>query len=146
MDSYKSIFDEHLRSKNLKMTEQRLLILETVFSLHEHFTVELLYDLLKQNNASPEVSLSTVYRTIPLLVECGLVAKVGTLNDKDSFEHTYGHPLHVHIVCKSCDSIIEEDETKGIFKEIKKIINKYDFQIDDFSLTIKGVCDACRKK
>ena len=148
MEDQKVMFDRYLKSKNLKLTEQRLLILEAVFDLHIHFTVESLYDYMKiqYKDKSSEVSIPTIYRTLPLLMESGLIRKADSSREKDSYEHIYGHLNHVHITCKLCDKLIEEEDTEGLFKEIIKITNKYGFQIDDFSLSIRGECGECQKK
>ena len=144
MENYNAIFESHLRLKQLKFTEQRSRILEGIFDLHEHFTVESLYDYLKEKGVS-DVSIPTIYRTLPLLVECGLVKIVDVLHGRECYEHTYGHPKHIHITCTSCGLIIEDENTKNIYSQIKKISDVYDFRIDDFNLSIKGKCHECRK-
>ena len=150
MKCYKDIFENYLSSKQLKMTSQRIAILNAVFELHEHFTADYLHDylknMLKKEGSDFVVSITTVYRTIPMLVDCGLVKIAGTFDGKETYEHTYGHPQHIHILCKICGCVIEEDETKKIYRSIKNITDKYNFKIDDFNLSVKGECNECRKK
>jgi len=144
VENYKDIFDKYLRSKKLKLTDQRLVILEVVFSLHEHFNVESLHEYIKKKTKS-NISIPTIYRTIPLLIDCGLIKKADFSNEKDSFEHTFGHPEHVHIICKLCHKLIEEEDTHGVETEIKKITSKYRFKIADYKLSIEGTCASCLK-
>ena len=157
MKCHKALFEKYLGSKQLKLTSQRMAILDAVFEIHEHFTAEFLYDYLKKKTATDtlckgeirkgaEVSITTVYRTIPMLIDCGLVKIAGTLKGKETFEHIFGHPQHIHILCKTCGFVIEEEETKKIYRNIKKITDKYEFIINDFNLSVKGVCSECRKK
>ena len=55
--------------------------------------------------------------------------------------------LHdIHIICIFCNKVIETEDTVGCLKEIKKITNRHNFQIEDFNLSIKGVCNVCQKE
>jgi len=150
MKCYKDIFENYLISKNLKFTSQRRAILNAAFDLHKHFTVESLYDYLKNtDSANPvvlDVSMTTIYRTIPMLIDSGLVKVAGNINGKESFEHTFGHPFHIHITCISCGYFVETEDTTILFRTLKKITDQYDFKITDFSLSVKGKCHECRKK
>lgn len=148
MNNHKVIFEKYLKSQNLKLTEQRLIVLNAVFAIHEHFSVESLYDYLKNNSDEKynDVSIPTIYRTLPLLINSGLIKSSGIINERENYEHIYGHPRHIHIVCKQCNKIIEEEDTKSLFKQIKKISDKYEFSVDDFNLSIKGVCNECKQK
>ena len=150
MKNHKDIFEEYLNTKQLKLTNQRITILRAVFEIHEHFTAEYLYDYIKKTASDEkidlDVSMTTVYRTIPMLIDCNLVKIAGVENGKETYEHTFGHPQHIHILCKICDFVIEEEETQKIYRNIKKITDKYEFKIDDFNLSVKGVCRECREK
>jgi len=149
MKCHKEIFINYLASKQLKITSQRMSILNAVFDLHKHFTAEYLCEYLKkilsENNSKYDVSITTIYRTIPMLIDCSLIKVVGKLNGKDTFEHTFGHPQHIHILCRTCGFVIEEEDIQKIYKNIKKITDKYHFNIDDFSLSVKGKCNECKK-
>ena len=151
MKCYKDIFENYLSSKNLKLTNQRLVILNSIFDLHEHFTVESLYEYISLEvkdrvSEAKDVSIPTIYRTIPMLIDCGFIKVVGFLDDKVAYEHTYGHPQHIHLTCSKCKKVIEDDETRKLYLRIKKITDKYNFWFDDYNLSIKGECCECRKK
>ena len=147
MENYKEIFEEKLKEKRLRFTKQRMVLLDAIFSLHEHFTVESLYGYIKDNELYNKsmVSVPTIYRNLPLLMECGLIKKADISDDKDIYEHTYGHPLHVHIVCNVCKKVIEEDDTRGLYRYIKKLAEKHHFNLDDYCLSAKGICKECEK-
>lgn len=141
MQQQEAIFEAYLKRKELKLTPARRLILETVFNLHEHFDIEQLYDIIHQ--ISREVSRATVYRTIPLLMEAGLVQRSVRSITRDKFEHIYGHPRHVHWVCKSCGAVLETD-----MHELTELIaakaKTQNFQPDDINIVITGTCWKCR--
>ena len=75
MADHATIFRDYLAKKGLKLTSPRKKILEAVFAIHEHFNAEELYGRIKSH--SQGISLATVYRTLPLLLEAGLVQQIG---------------------------------------------------------------------
>ena len=79
-------FEEFLRSRGKRITQQRRAILEQVFSHHEHFDAEnLLTELVSEKKNSPKVSRPTVYRTLGELVDAGLLRKM-SLNNRSVYE------------------------------------------------------------
>ncbi|MDZ4121778.1 MAG: transcriptional repressor, partial [Candidatus Cloacimonadaceae bacterium] len=107
MQDHELIFSEFLSRKGLKLTATRKLILEIVFALHEHFDAEGLYDRIRL--ISKDVSRATVYRTLPLLLESGLIQHSMRSQARDMFEHIFGHPRHIHWVCSACGAVQETD-------------------------------------
>ena len=86
MKKEKELYREFLQSKNLKLTKPRLIIMEAVFENHEHFNVDDLYEQIKKKHKN--VSRATIYRTVPLLVESGLIKQSLRCESKDIYEHT----------------------------------------------------------
>ena len=74
-------FEAFLRERGLKLTAQRLRILERAFQTHEHFSAEHLYDWLRHEEG-PAVSRATVYRTLSLLEDGGFVESLDTGGDE----------------------------------------------------------------
>ncbi len=147
MKNHNTVFEEFLKSKNLKLTEQRKIILNAVFENHNHFCVDTLYDQIQQSKLDQEfVSRATIYRTIPLLIEAKMIKVSEKISEKENYEHTYGHPKHAHLMCIICNKIIEEDENKKINNALNQIAKKYNFKITDFNICIKGECCDCRAK
>lgn len=143
MQQHEIIFEEFLEMKGLKFTRSRRVILATVFRLHKHFDVEQLYDIIR--NTSKNVSRATVYRTIPLLVEAGLIQRSVRSEARDTYEHIFGHPKHAHWVCNICGAVIETDMT-GANKLMQNMAKAQSFAIDDISLIISGICKKCQRK
>lgn len=139
---YKEVFTRYLNSQGLRLTTSRELILEAVFATHSHFDVEKLYESLKEDKK--KVSRATIYRTIPYLLNAGLIRKSFCDDQREEYEHIYGHPNHLHLQCVICGRIVEQSD-KEIEAAIEKIAKHHVFTIRDYSLGIKGLCSLCRK-
>ena len=143
-------FMEFLAKRNLRMTSQRQAIVETVFGTEEHFTAEQLLEWSRQRDAS--VSRATVYRTLPLLTESGLVREMDFGKDCKFYDPNYAkHPNHSHIICEDCEKIVEFESEK-IDKLEDEISHRLGFAITSQRLQLTGSCEelkrlgACRKK
>lgn len=143
MENFEKVFENYLRSRSLKMTRPRKIILEAVFETHDHFDVDNLYDLIRKEHK--DVSRATIYRTIPLLIEAGLIKQSLRCQAKDQYEHIYGHSHHLHFLCVECGKIIEA-ESKEVEALIDKIAEEKLFKIKDFELGAKGYCSKCAKE
>ncbi|MCK9309577.1 MAG: transcriptional repressor [Candidatus Cloacimonetes bacterium] len=140
MQDHEHKFAEYLAQKGLKLTAPRKYILLEAFKLHEHFNAEELYEKVKR--VTPEVSLATVYRTLPLLMEAGLVQSALRSSGRDRYEHIYGHPKHIHWLCRSCGAIMETD-LQPINETIAAQAKTIRFEAQDIELNIKGLCWKC---
>jgi len=136
-------FKNFLKSKGLKFTPERKTILEGVFSLHKHFDTEELYEKLRKQGK--HLSRATIYRTLPLLVESDLIRETLRCQERVSYEHTFGHTHHDHLLCIGCGKIIEFKEEK-IERLQEAICKKYGFKTVEHRLGIKGYCRKCGKK
>src|SRR3989454_5147522 len=95
----KQKFMEFLDRKTLRLTSQRQAIIDSVFSTEEHFTAEQLLEWSRRRDRS--VSRATVYRTLPLLTESGLVREMDFGKDHKFYDPNYAdHPNHSHIICR----------------------------------------------
>lgn len=141
MHDYKLIFNEFLASKELKLTEPRRLILDAVFEVHEHFDAEQLYARIK--TISNEVSLATVYRTIPLLIEAGLIQNSGRSSSRETYEHILGHPLHLHWICDKCNTVFETD-IADILPRIEELASNLKFCLRETRINLHGTCWKCK--
>ncbi|NLK50417.1 MAG: transcriptional repressor [Candidatus Cloacimonetes bacterium] len=140
MKEYERLFTEYLEAKGQRLTQPRRLILEAVFSLHDHFDVEQLYDRLRIHNE--EVSRATIYRTLPLLVESGLIQHSLRQADRDFYEHILGHPQHLHWICRKCGTVVETS-LEMVLPHINKVASQQRFQIEDYQLNLRGLCWKC---
>ena len=146
----KQKFMEFLDQKNLRLTSQRQAIIDSVFSTEEHFTAEQLLEWSRRRDRS--VSRATVYRTLPLLTESGLVREMDFGKDHKYYDPNYAdHPHHSHIICQDCDKIVEF-ESKRIEKLESQISQRLGFAVKSQRLQISATCEelkklgACKKK
>ncbi len=141
MKNYKNTFIEFLKTKELKFTPEREYILNAVFSIHRHFDVDKLYQLLKEQGKN--VSYATIYRVIPLLIESRLIQESLRCMGKVNYEHIFGHKHHDHLVCINCGKVIEFNEEQ-IEKLQQEVCRKYGFKPVEHHLGIKGYCKKCK--
>ena len=139
----KERFLTFLEGKNLRMTAQRQAIIDTVFSTEEHFTAEQLLAWARERDRL--VSRATVYRTLPLLTESGLVREMDFGKDYKFYDPNYAdHPHHSHIICNDCEKIVEFESEK-IEKIENEISQKLGFSVKTQRLQITGACEQMKK-
>ena len=146
----KEKFFQFLDQKNLRITSQRHAIVDTVFGTDQHFTAEQLLEWAREKDSS--VSRATVYRTLPLLTESGLVHEMDFGKDYKIYDPNYAdHPNHNHIICDDCDKIVEfeSDRLEALESEISSELG---FEVNSQQLRINASCDemkrfgACKNK
>jgi Fur family ferric uptake transcriptional regulator len=100
---------EFLIERGLRRTAQRDAIIEAAFSHGDHYTAEEL--LVRARAIEPSVSRATVYRTLPLLVESGLLKELDLGKDQMLYDPNYiDHPRHSHLICVDCNRIVEFED------------------------------------
>ena len=106
LSSILQTFQEHLGRHGLKLTRQREEILRCLMSAERHLGVDEIYAQLKRED--PTIGRATIFRTMNLLQECGLVAEVGAFqNGGAKFELKADRPHHDHMICIECGRISE---------------------------------------
>jgi Fur family ferric uptake transcriptional regulator len=143
MKSELEIFQDYIRQQGLRRTPQRELILQEVFAIHEHFDVEGLYLQLKQKGA--RISKATIYRAIPLFIDCGLIREVDFSDGHWHYEHIYGHGYHSHLKCLGCGKVLEFEEPFLVQVE-RRLAREYGYSIVTHQLEVRGYCPACREE
>lgn len=134
---------QFLGTKSLRMTAQRQAIIDSVFDTDEHFTAEQLLEWARRRDKS--VSRATVYRTLPLLTESGLVREMDFGKDHRYYDPNYAeHPHHSHIICSDCERIVEFESEK-IERIESEISQKLGFSVKDQRLQITGSCEQMKK-
>lgn len=123
-----------------RLTLQRRVILQVLEESPEHLAPEAIYQRL--NERFPEISRATVYRTLEMLEQSGML------------QHTHAGPggnlyhlnrqAHLHLLCNNCGAIVEADESlaASLRGEIQR---RYGFQADPTHFAIGGLCAACAK-
>jgi Fur family ferric uptake transcriptional regulator len=135
---------EFLAGKRLRITSQRRTIIDTAFGTRQHFTAEQLLSWSRRHDKS--VSRATVYRTLPLLTESGLVLEMDFGKDYKFYDPNYAdHPHHNHIICEDCDKIVEfENDT--LEKLENEISQRLGFSAQSHRLQISGRCEELKKR
>lgn len=136
-------FADYLQSRKMRNTEQRQLLLERVFSQHEHFDADQLIDSMPSKGQPGYVSRPTVYRTLNEFVDAGLLRKF-ELDGRSVFEHDYGYPQHDHFYCTECQQLIEF-QSDELLKLRRELADKFAFTVQSHRLIIHGICEPCRK-
>ncbi len=136
-------FEVHLRSKGLRVTRPRQMILELAWSTHEHFTAEDIFRWACKKDLS--IARATVYRTLALLVEGGFLAPLDSGRGQLLYEHILGHKHHDHMICLHCGRIVEF-RSPEIEKLQDEAAARHSFQILHHSLILEGVCGSCSRE
>ena len=134
---------EFLLESGLRRTVQRDAIIEAAFSHTDHYTAE---ELLARSRAiEPSVSRATVYRTLPLLVESGLLKELDLGKDQMLYDPNYiDHPRHSHLICVDCNRIVEfEDRNIDILENC--ISKRLGFSPVKKQARIEANCDELRR-
>ena len=141
MKSEIDVFREFIRKKGLRNTPEREQIVRAIFSIHDHFDVDELYLMLRRQN--DRISKATVYRTIPLLLESGLVQEAYFEDGHLHYEHIYGHDHHCHLRCLECGTVVEfTAETVNDVEQ--RVAERYDFLVTGHKLDVYGYCTKCK--
>jgi len=135
-------FSRYLVAKKLKLTKERKAVLREMFQNPGHLEAEeLLYKLRRKKRGA---SRATVYRTLELLVECGMVRKVDLGHGHSHYELVLDHPHHEHMICLDCGRVIEFSD-QAIEDALLKLCKKNGFQHTSHRFQIFGYCHRCGK-
>jgi Fur family ferric uptake transcriptional regulator len=129
---------ETLRERGYRLTPQRELILNAVDTLGHATPDEVLAEVRKHSDA---VNVSTVYRTLEVLEELGLV-RHAHLSDRAPTYHSVRDHEHFHLVCRNCHQVIsvEPDVIKPL---VSRLETDHSFTVDIGHLTVFGTCQDC---
>ena len=130
---------ELLRERGQRMTPQRQLILEAVQQLKGHISAEAVHAQVAAR--FPQVNISTVYRTLELLQELGLVTHTH-FDDGVAQYHRADQGVHQHLVCRQCGS--EEELGLELLEPLgRELRRRHGFQADLAHFALIGLCREC---
>ena len=140
------------RGYGYRLTIPRGAILDTLSKTTEHLSAEDVYQTVHKDN--PGVGLTTVYRTLELLVQMGLVFKFDFGDGRARYELAEGpkgERHHHHLVCTSCGRVIDYtdfiDEEKELLGQTEQgLSKKFNFKISNHLIQFYGLCDSCQKE
>lgn len=140
-------FKDMLKSKGLKVTNQRIMVLKALAdNPGQHLSTEEIYDLVKRE--SPEIGLATVYRTTQVLLDLELIDKInlddGFVRYEISHSGKGGTHHHHHLICLECGKVFsfEDDLLEKLEKRIEDTMS---FDIVDHEVKLFGYCKECNK-
>jgi Fur family ferric uptake transcriptional regulator len=142
MKRAEKFFVQYLRDNNLKVTKERLMLLEELFGSSGHLDADsLLFQLRSQGK---HVSRATIYRTLDLLVQCGLARKSRLGREHYVYEKVTPGKRHDHMVCTGCGRIIEFYDN-DLDERQRQVCLEHNFRPSFYSLQIQGLCQECQR-
>lgn len=132
-----------------RLTLPRQAILGALSRTSKHLSAEEIY--LSVHRLYPAVGLTTVYRTLELLVRLGIISKFDFGDGRSRYELTTSRQRkhHHHLICSRCGRVIDYtdfiDEETEVFGKIERVLSqKYNFKIHNHQLHFYGLCDKCQ--
>ena len=140
MDST-SAYLESLRPAGSKRSSKRDFIVNVFLRQEGHLTADDLVTLIRREDQ--RISRATIYRTLQWMVDAGIARKVDFGEGRFRFEHSYRHPRHFHLICKTCNRSFEflSSDIEALLEEVAAARN---FTPRQSVLQIHGTCEACR--
>jgi Fur family ferric uptake transcriptional regulator len=136
-------FERFLHKKDLRLTEARSAIVEAALAREGHYPIEELIADLKARGIRG--SKATVYRTLPLLAEAGILQPAIVAADIKRYETTFGRDHHDHLLCAGCGQVVEfEFEAFEILQ--REVAAKHGYRLDSHYHELVGMCPACLAK
>ncbi len=131
---------ETLRAKGYRLTPQRQLVLDAVTALG-HATPDETAAWVKERSSA--VNISTIYRTLELLEELGLVKHAHLSHGAPTY-HAATAPEHVHLICREC-GVVAEVSPEAVAPLVDLLERNQGFVADVGHLTVFGTCASCRE-
>src|SRR5215217_5210028 len=132
---------DRLRPAGTKRSSKRDLIVNAFLKQEGHLSADDLVALIKREDH--RISRATVYRTLQWMEEAGIARKVDFGEGRFRFEHSYRHPRHFHLICKTCNRSFEflSSDIEALLEEVAAARN---FTARQSVLQIHGTCESCR--
>ena len=136
-----SAYVERLRPPGGRRSSKRELIVNVFLRQEGHLSADDLVALMRAEDQ--RISRATVYRALRWMVEAGIARKVDFGEGRFRFEHSYRHPRHFHLICKSCNRSYEflSSDIEGLLEEIAEARQ---FTAGRSVVQIYGTCEQCR--
>lgn len=136
------LFVQYLRNNNLKVTKERLMLVEELLTSEGHLDADSLLFQIRQRGK--KASRATVYRTLELFVQCGLARKARLGREHYVYEKVTPGQRHDHMVCTRCGKIIEFFDAL-LEERQRELCAERGFRPTYFALQIQGICAECRQ-
>lgn len=137
-----AVLNRYMSQHGLKSTRQRSLIIDTFFNTGGHLSVEELWSKVRGQDS--RVSVATVYRTMKLLSESGLVHARNFGDGQTRYEVAVGRHHHDHLICTSCGTIVEFENDR-IEAMQDAVARKHGFKVTSHKMELYGLCRNCQR-
>ncbi|NIA07001.1 MAG: transcriptional repressor [Actinobacteria bacterium] len=137
----RQVFTAYLARRGLSNTPERQAVLQQILASGSHFQADELYLKLARDKTRP-VSRATVYRTLSLLTDCGLIRKVAFIDRHSHYEHVFGHE---HLICRKCRRIFEFQD-RSLSEALNQVCKGKGFQRLSHKIEVVGLCARCSSK
>ena len=132
---------QQLRGRGIAVTPQRLAVMSTLLNRRDHPTAENIYHEVRRQ--LPAISFNTVYKTLEILCQQGMVIKVNPLHEVARYDGETGP--HAHLICRQCHRIVDLEWQAEEFPSLPPD-DQHGFQVDHPSLTFWGLCPQCQQQ
>ncbi len=132
---------QQLRDRGIAVTPQRLAVMGSLQNRRDHPTAENIYQEVRRQ--LPAISFNTVYKTLEILCQKGMVIKVNPMHEVARYDGETGP--HAHLICRQCHRIVDLDWQPGEFPSLPPD-NQHGFQVEHPSLTFWGLCPQCQQR
>ena len=132
--------EQLLRAKGIRLTAQRQLVIRRAVA-YLHFSAEELVNDVR--SIDPSVARGTVYRTLVLLHQAGIVEKHDFRYGPPNYEVTFGKAHHDHLMCVQCGEIIEFQEPRWERLQ-EEVVKRYGYQLLSHTHKLYGLCASCQ--
>lgn len=140
----RTALDRYIAENGMRRTPERYSVLEHAYAMRGHFDIDQLYETMRQGDC--RVSRATVYNTIQLLVNAGLVRKHRFDNTTAQYERVscVSMSSHHHLVCRVCGSVREMSDSDTVRAIEQRQYNG--FRPDYVALYVYGLCSRCQRR
>lgn len=133
-------FEAYIKAGHLRKTPERFAILDRLIKLQAHFDVDEVYNAMESDGY--HVSRATVYNTVQLLCDCGILREIHLGGNSARYELDRGN--HFHLVCNNCGKIKEIEDFGTLQQTVSR--NSPGFIPAYYSICVYGLCAACSRK
>jgi Fur family ferric uptake transcriptional regulator len=134
-------FVDRLRPAGGRRSGKRDFIVDVFLRQEGHLGADELVEIIRREDA--RISRATIYRTLQWMVDAGIARRVDFGDGRYRFEHSYRHPRHFHLICKSCNESFEflSSDIEALIEEVAAARH---FEPEESVLQIYGLCESCR--
>lgn len=138
-----TIFRKYLERRSLKLTAERQALFDELFSRHEHVEADEL--LVRLRAKHKKISRATIYRTLELMVDSGIVGRLRIGESGYRYERLRAGDHHDHLICDHCGKVIEffEERIEALQDEVAA---RHGFVLLSHTHQMRGICRACRPR